>query len=52
MICDAKGELVLRNEEIASILDRMCKANWLDKRVEGETVSRTILKKHWQFCVG
>ena len=44
MICDTRGELISRNEEIAAILERMCKANWLNERIEGETVSRTILK--------
>ena len=44
IIKDTDGNLVPCNNEINAILMRMCKANWLSEKAEGETVSRTILK--------
>lgn len=44
VIRDTEGNIVPSNPEISAILNRMCKANWLDEKAEGETVSRTILK--------
>ncbi|MGN1345109.1 MAG: class I tRNA ligase family protein, partial [Traorella sp.] len=44
MIKDVDGNLLLSNPEIKAILYRMCKATWLNEKVDGETVSHTILK--------
>ena len=44
IIKDVDGNVLPCNQEINAILNRMCKATWLNEQGEGETVSRTILK--------
>lgn len=44
VIRDAQGALRKCDDKCNAILNRMCKANWLNEAGEGETVCRTILK--------